>query len=972
MQGQYAVARRELEAARDLFEKDLNWAGCVRARTGVGAVASRQGDYKSALEHLNSALAMAQAKLPAGHLELARTYYEIGTVYVSTGRPREGLELLAKALAVRRAAGDTRTSEVSQILVRMAVTHTDQGDDDQALALLNEAEAIESALPGHPRLADALMAKGTALWGQGRYDQAIEALEQSVRLLEPAGSPRAATLLAAAYTNLGIVYWSKSDYDEAITFYEKALPLLVAALGEAHPHVGTVEFNLAVLYSAKEDYAASIASAEKALRTLVRALGERDAQVAQTYNVMGVAFTQMGDPDRALGVLQKALAIQRASSEKGDRNSALIYSSLGSAYRAKRAFTRADRHYRKALAVDVSIHGERHPDVAEDFVNLGNLYLEMGDEERAARFFGQAIQANDPRRTGVNLDLDPPIDTAFSGEFLLKALKGAAQARARLGSRKKDHRQLEAAALVYDHTARLIDRMRAGYRAEGSKLHLAASATETYEEAIRTELELHRLSGDARHVEAAFRYSEKSRAGVLRDALNEAEARSFAGIPDALLQQERNLRIDLSAADSRLAEARLEGDADEAQVGTLREKQFALKQQYEALRQRFEKEYPDYHDLKYRSETVGPSELRDALDERTVLVEYFLGEERVFIFTVTREGLEVTATPRDASLAVELSGLRQAILTRDVASHARCAHRLYERLLAPIEGRLAGKDLIVVPDGALAAVPFEALLSRETRPDTDTRKLPYVLRDHALSYAYSATLLVQGLRHDRGNPPDEFVAFAPVFAGAGAAADAPGPLPASQKEVTEIRGLFTRRAGVFGGWLSGRSRVYLGEDATESRLESAGLERYRYVHLATHAIVDEEHPALSRLLLAPEAGSGKDGVLRLAEIYNLRLNADLVVLSACDTGRGQIARGEGIIGLTRGFLYAGASSLLVSFWPVSDAASAGLVVDFYRELLSGRPKAEALRQAKLHTMGRNPEYAKPYYWASLVLVGQRR
>jgi CHAT domain-containing protein len=197
-------------------------------------------------------------------------------------------------------------------------------------------------------------------------------------------------------------------------------------------------------------------------------------------------------------------------------------------------------------------------------------------------------------------------------------------------------------------------------------------------------------------------------------------------------------------------------------------------------------------------------------------------------------------------------------------------------------------------------------------------------------------------------------------------------LPASRKEVTDVRGLFAMRAGFFGGWFSSRSRVYLGRDATEGRLKSAGLERYRYVHLATHGVVDEKHPALSRLLFEPESGSSEDSVLTLGEIYNLRLNADLVVLSACDTGLGGIARGEGIIGLTRGFLYAGARSLLVSLWPVSDEAAASLVVDFYAKLLEGRPKARALREAKLHTMARNPEYAKPFYWSSLVLVGDWR
>jgi len=326
------------------------------------------------------------------------------------------------------------------------------------------------------------------------------------------------------------------------------------------------------------------------------------------------------------------------------------------------------------------------------------------------------------------------------------------------------------------------------------------------------------------------------------------------------------------------------------------------------------------------------------------------------------------------SLEPELQRLRRAIAEQDFASYARSAHRLYRLLLAPVEDRFAGRDLVIVPDGPLSTVPFEVLLKREVIPDTDPRELPSVLKDHAVSYAYSATVLLQGLRRHMGaSPSDEFVAFAPVFAeGVAHPADSPRPLPASRKEATDVRELFARRQGLFGGWLSGRSRVYLGKDATESRLKSGGLERYRYVHLATHGIVNEEHPGLSRLLLMPEAGSPEDGVLHLGEIYNLRLNADLVVLSACETGRGRIARGEGIIGLTRGFLYAGAKSLLVSLWPVSDAATSGLVVDFYEELLGGRSKAQALREAKLRTMARNPEYAKPYYWSSLVLVGQRK
>ena len=971
---EFPRAKQELEKASVLFEKDQDWEGYVRARNLLGAVTSRQGDYKAALEHLNAALAKAQEKLSPGHPEVARSHYEIGTVYVSTGRPAEGLDALGKALALRRSAGGGQTSEVSEILVRMGVAHSDQGQDDEALALFDEAEAIQRALPNHPRLADSLIGKGGALWGLGRYDQSIETLEEAVGILEAEDgrSGRAATL-AAAYVNLGNAYWSKSDYDEALAYYEKALPIQVASRGATHQYVGLIHYNMATLHLMKGDYDACVASVERALKIIVPALGERHSMVVQSYNTLGGALTKKGDPERAIAVLRKARDLQLSLPEKGSRDSAVIYSSLAEAHRVKGDLAQAARGFREALAIDVSIYGEHHPDVAEDFVNLGELSLEKGDEDEALRFFAKAIAANDPQAVKVEPDLDPPFDTAFSEEFLLKALKGAARARARRGSKQNNRKQLEQAALVYEHATRLIDRMRAGYRAEGSKLSLAASATETYDEAIRTELDLLRLTGDEQHLEAAFRHAENSKAGVLRDALNEAEARSFAGIPKALLDEERRLRADLAAADRRLTEAQLEAGADEARLRALREEQFTLKRAYEALQQRFEKDYPDYYDLKYRFETALSREVRErALDQGTVLVEYFLGRERVYIFTLSGKDLEVASVVREASLEPALQELRRAIAAQDFVSYARNAHLLYQALLAPVEDRLERKDLIIVPDGPLNAVPFDSLMERPviSRPE-DPRELPYVVRDHAVSYAYSATVLLQGIRRKRKSPPDEFVGFAPGFAEV-ASAGAPRPLPASRKEVTDVYALFAKRAGLFGGWFSRRSRIYLGRDATEKQLMTAGLERYRYVHLATHGVADEEHPGLSRLLLEPESGSRDESVLSLGEVYNLHLNADLVVLSACDTGRGRIARGEGIIGLTRGFLYAGAQSLLVSLWPVSDEAAANLVVAFYSELLEGRPKARALREAKRRLMARNPEYAKPFYWSSLVLVGDGR
>jgi CHAT domain-containing protein len=532
---------------------------------------------------------------------------------------------------------------------------------------------------------------------------------------------------------------------------------------------------------------------------------------------------------------------------------------------------------------------------------------------------------------------------------------------------------------VYEHASRLIERTRSGFRAEGSKLALAGRAAETYDDAIRAALDLHRATGEKKHLETAFRFAEKSRAGILLDAVNEAEARQFAGIPGELLERERQLRVDLAALDRRVTEAELDPDpADDARRAEDRDRLFDRKREYETLLERLEKEHPRYFDLKYRFATASAEEVRERLlDERTALVEYFVGRERLFVFVITKRGLSASSVVKDASFEKAVEELRGGIADQDFARYSGSARRLYETLLAPVEADIAGKDLVVVPDGPLGALPFEALLTRDVggaRGWRDAGSLAYLVRERAVGYAFSATMLLAALRRQEAPPEKDLVAFAPVFSagGPGSGAAARGPLPASRGEVARVLGLFRERDGFVDRWLSPRSRVYLEGRASEDALKHAGLERYRYLHLATHGMVDEKHPRLSGLLLAEEKGSAEDGVLRLGEIYNLSLNADLVVLSACETGLGQVARGEGVIGLTRGFLYAGASSVLVSLWQVADVSTATLMADFYRELLAGKPAAHALQEAKLRAIQRDPESAKPYSWSAFVLVGDAR
>ena len=341
--------------------------------------------------------------------------------------------------------------------------------------------------------------------------------------------------------------------------------------------------------------------------------------------------------------------------------------------------------------------------------------------------------------------------------------------------------------------------------------------------------------------------------------------------------------------------------------------------------------------------------------------------------------------------------MQEGIVKSDFSAYTRAAHHIFRQIIAPVEKKIQASTLIIIPDNELTSLPFEALLTTpvDTTMAKDFRTLPYLLHRHSISYSYSTALLLENMAAPQVSPTLDFLAFAPVFPKRFAekkrsttSADilsvsralSPGSLPATRDEVLEIEKIFQQQRGFWAGltdwWYGKPTRVFLENEAKEQHLKTQDLKNYRYLHIATHGIVNEDEPGLSYLLFAESDSSNvdktstDDGILHLTEIYPLSLNADLVVLSACETGSGRYAAGEGLIGLARGFSHAGARNLLASFWQVNDGSTANLMTNFYQLMLNGENKSRALQAAKQKLMAENPYYANPYYWAPFVLIGR--
>ena len=523
----------------------------------------------------------------------------------------------------------------------------------------------------------------------------------------------------------------------------------------------------------------------------------------------------------------------------------------------------------------------------------------------------------------------------------------------------------------------LIDQMRTGYKSEQSKFFLGEKGKGTYEKSTRVAMKLYEVTGNESYKKQAFTFSEKSKAGVLLTALRDSEARQFAGLSDSLVEYERTLKIDLAFYDKMLAEEQQKGkEADSAKIALWSDKLFVLKQKYAVLLDVLEDQYPDYYDLKYRTRTLTVREVQDnLLDDNTALVAYATSEidTCVYIYTVTKSNYTAKTVKVDTLFYEWIKRMRNGIYKKRFPLYVHWAYPIYKTLVEPVVNQLKNstiKNLVIVPEGLLGYVPFEALLTKEVDENKeDYTALPYLVNDYTISYGYSATLLLDQRNKIKKQSAGNLTAFAPVdfndqYYDEMIRGDLGNvsSLPATETEVNGIATLFGKNVK------KQKSSIFTHKQANEQNAKGPEVRNYKFVHIATHGVINEEKTKLSGLLLYGDTTTVEDGILYAGETYNLKLNANVVVLSACETALGKVQKGEGIIGLTRGFLYSGSTNLVVSLWRVADESTSNLMIDFYSRLISKKSIPQSIKEAKLQ-MIKDSKNAAPYYWAPFILIG---
>lgn len=816
------------------------------------------------------------------------------------------------------------------------------GKFTEAEAELKKIKADEALIKSH---------YGLLYMMQTRYDLALENLQAAIDLFEK--NNNASGLEAAeALVHLGNVYRSTGKSAQAEEQLTQAMMIRQEKLPPNHELIAAVYNDLGLVYT-DFNRDKSIEYYEKALETYRKLHGEDDPKIAIGNTNLGYVYYKEELYGDAINYYETALKIWEKVYLKPHANKALVLMNLGQTYSAMGDQKAALGYYEKSLNMYEAALGKKHPDVAYVQNLLGNEKIAQKKFDEGLIHYQRALIANIPGFDNSDVLITPPIKEFYNGIQLLYSLmyKARGLEKKYFGKTLKDA-DLRLGLVTLQACDSLIDLLRQSATNESDKISLGVISNDVYGDGVRIAYTLSDVSlrDRKKYRELSFYFAEKSKSAVLQEAISETNAKSFANIPNELLEEEKNLKASIALIAQKLAQ---KPEAEEEKY--LRETIFSLNRAYQDFTKRLENQYPEYFNLKYNSAAPSIAQLQKVLSEKTALISYFIDESnsRLYTFVISKGRFLIETKAVPAAYDKYITGLRNSIFFQEISTYKTSALKLYE-LLIPSKIPVAVDDLVIVPTGRMGVIPFEALLSKESK-STDFKTLPYLLHDFNIRYEFSAGLALQKQHESKALSSALFCA--PVTF---PEKDALPALPGTESEVNTIASLFSQK--------NIRSSVYLNNHATEATIKSGSLKDYSLVHFATHGVVDENSPELSRIYLQTETDA-EDGKLFAGEIYNLELNADLVALSACQTGLGKISKGEGVIGLSRALVYAGAQNIIVSFWSVADESTAQLMTDFYKHLLENPSVnySRDLRKAKLTLLQGN--YSSPYYWGPFILIG---
>ena len=945
---------------------------------------------------ITEAFIIISKNTPSDSTLLADAYHMLGKVLIHNRKSENGIDTLKKSIFIRQSIIENDPRLIAETLNYIGIGFLGLQEFDSTIYYCNESkQVLINNKIQDINLYNNYINIGISYASLGEYNTSINYFDTALLTLNKNEDVLDSFALARYYNNYAHITTLTGKLKEANLYFEKAEDIFSKKFGGSHISLAGIntnkgnnsyynyEFSKAELYYKKalDIYVANNANIE-GLPRIYSNLSQvsqnmNDYLASINYCLLGLnyspgndlklilnkniakSYAAIGNNDSANFYFKIALNLLQKENINPKRKQEL-YSSYGDFLLLTKS-SASLIYYKKALE-SVYMLSEEDPDrYAEILSQIGTYFLEKEQNaDSAIYYFKQAISifnnnSNKIEVANINIVLNKKAHIGYASALLLKY------------HQPKDIELLYEADTIFTQVLNKMDEV-SNSLGHNDKLLLNELSNPVFNMAIENSAKLFQITGNNIYTNKIFNYAERSKSSSLLSAVNTENALRTSDIPDKLFKYEHKLKDKINGLQQLLENEKTKNKPNYVNTKFFESELLALINKHDSLILDIEHNYPKYYSVKYGTKVISPEQIKQNLENDEAIIEYQLTDSAIFIITGTKDDFYFNRIPIDSNFYFSLNYI---ISIKNVDFNTQTnkrfndfiyhSHNLWKTLIEPTVSSLDDKRLIIIPDGKLSYLPFDLLVEYNVMTDNiNYRDLPYIIKKYPISYSYSTSLKFNTYFNlKKKNAKNSILAFAPSY-NTNSILETNNsqltPLPFAKDEAVNI---VTNQCG----------DIYIDDNATKNNF-LAEANTYNILHLAMHTLINDSLPMQSKLVFYNDETDSSSNYMFTHEIFNLNMVASMVVLSACNTASGNYKKGEGIMSLARGFVYAGIPSIIMTLWEVQDASGSAIMNKYYDYLNDGTTKDVALQQAKLDVLkNSNMVKSHPFFWSTYIISG---